>query len=496
MVDYKLENFFIKIYKNLNSQDLFYSYSDEKKKYSDCLIFIEKLFYQLEKLRINKRQIIYIIGDKSFEMYSSIIGVIFKNITWVPISPNIPPDKLKDIIVSIKPNLLICDENEKKLVKFFKKNKCLILSYKQIHKSSKQVLSIQKILKDFNFNRIAFIYFTSGSTGKAKGIKISYKNIIIDVYEQISHLYSGLKNKNLIFGDYYETSFSIFFDIFYPAIYLKSAVAPGKTKQEIFLPFDHIKDNNVNILICVPSTVQRIKTYYGNKKFKNKFFNIILTGEPLYLNLLKYINRNFNFKFLYNCYGGTEMSNWIFYHQCKKEDIKNFEKFNLVPIGKRFKSVKIKLNKDELIVSGPMISQGYIDKKLNYKKFEFNKTENTFFTGDIVKKHLGKYVCIGRKDNMVKIRGYRIEIPHIEAIIRKLNIVDEAVVIEKKLLNYENYLIGIIKLNKKIDEIKLLNLLGKKLEKYMLPSKFIFLKNLPLNENLKIDRKHLINQYG
>ena len=97
---------------------------------------------------------------------------------------------------------------------------------------------------------------------------------------------------------------------------------------------------------------------------------------------------------------------------------------------------------------------------------------------------------------MVKIRGYRIEIPHIEAIIRKLNIVDEAVVIEKKLLNYENYLIGIIKLNKKIDEIKLLNLLGKKLEKYMLPSKFIFLKNLPLNENLKIDRKHLISQYG
>lgn len=496
MVEHRLENFFIKIYKNLKSQNLFYSYYPEKKKYSDCLIFIEKLFYQLEKLKIHKRKNIFIVGDKSFEMYSSIIGVMFKNLTWIPISPNIPPDKLSDILQSIKPNLLISRKNEKKIVNIFKKNSSDVLFYEQIEKSHSSTLSILLLIKNFNFNKIAFIYFTSGSTGKAKGIKISYKNIIVDVYEQISHLYSGLKNRELVFGDYYETSFSIFFDIFYPAIYLKSAVSPGKTRQEIFLPFDHIRNNNVNVLICVPSTIQRIKTYYGKKKFKNKFYNIILTGEPFYLNLLKYIYDNFNFKFLYNCYGGTEMSNWVFYHNCKREDLNSFKKFNLVPIGKKFKSVKIITNKDELVVSGPMVSQGYIDRKLNNKKFKFDIEDNTFFTGDLVKKHLGKYVCLGRKDNMIKIRGYRIEIPHIEAIIRKLDIVDEAIVIEKKQTNYENYLIGVIKVNKPVSEIKLIKLLEKKLEKYMLPSKIIFVKNLPLNENLKIDRKQLINQYG
>ena len=97
---------------------------------------------------------------------------------------------------------------------------------------------------------------------------------------------------------------------------------------------------------------------------------------------------------------------------------------------------------------------------------------------------------------MVKIRGYRIEIPYVEAIIRKLSFVDEAIVIEKKELDYSNYLIGIVKLNKKIEEYKIKAMLENNIEKYMIPSKFFIIKEFPLNENLKINRKHLINQYG
>lgn len=496
MRNYKLENFFIKINQNLNSKKNFYTYYNEKKTYLDCLVFIEKLFYLFSKLKINKKQNIYIVGDKSFAMYSSIIAILFKNFTWIPISPNIPEKKLLAIIKTIKPSLIICDKNQKKIVNTFKKNNSITIFYQQIYRSKREKLKINDILKKFNFNKIAFYYFTSGSTGKPKGIKISYKNIITDIYDQIFHLYRNLNGKDLVFSDYYETSFSIFFDIFYPAIYLNSTISPGKTDQEIFLPFDHIKKNKVNILICVPSTIQRIKTYYGNKLFKNNFYNIILTGEPFYLNLLKYIFKNFKFTHLYNCYGGTEMSNWIFYHLCKRKDLKDFKKYNLVPIGKKFRSVNIKVIKNELVVNGPMISNGYIEKKLNNKKFILNKLNNTFYTGDSIKKYLGKYICIGRKDNMVKIRGYRIEIPYVEAIIRKLSFVDEAIVIEKKELDYSNYLIGIVKLNKKIEEYKIKAMLENNIEKYMIPSKFFIIKEFPLNENLKINRKHLINQYG
>ena len=171
------------------------------------------------------------------------------------------------------------------------------------------------------------------------------------------------------------------------------------------------------------------------------------------------------------------MSNWIFYHLCKRKDLKDFKKYNLVPIGKKFRSVNIKVIKNELVVNGPMISNGYIEKKLNNKKFILNKLNNTFYTGDSIKKYLGKYICIGRKDNMVKIRGYRIEIPYVEAIIRKLSFVDEAIVIEKKELDYSNYLIGIVKLNKKIEEYKIKAMLENNIEKYILLDHTFFLQN-------------------
>ena len=176
-----------------------------------------------------------------------------------------------------------------------------------------------------NFNDPALIYFTSGSSGKSKGIIISHKNIIADVFAQIKHLHK--KRENLIFGDYYDTAFSIFFDIFFPAIYLKSTLAPATNISDIYLPVNHIRQNKVNTLICVPSTIQRIKEYY-KKNINLKLNLLILTGEPFYLDLLKYIQQNINYKNLFNCYGGTEMSNWVFFHNCKMGDFKKYK--NLV----------------------------------------------------------------------------------------------------------------------------------------------------------------------
>ena len=73
--------------------------------------------------------------------------------------------------------------------------------------------------------------------------KISHKNIISDVYDQIYHLHKKkhYKSNQLIFGDYYDTAFSIFFDIYFPAIYMGATISPGIKVSEIYLPINHIK---------------------------------------------------------------------------------------------------------------------------------------------------------------------------------------------------------------------------------------------------------------
>ena len=111
------------------------------------------------------------------------------------------------------------------------------------------------------------------------------------------------------------------------------------------------------------------------------------------------------------------MSNWVFFHECKKNDIKKYKKYNLVPIGKKFSSVQAKIIDDELVVKGPMISKGYLKNELNLGKFEFSKN-NKFFTSDFVIKLHNVFICKGRKDNMIKIRGYRVELSEIEITLK------------------------------------------------------------------------------
>ena len=141
-------------------------------------------------------------------MYSSIFPILISGNTWVPLSINLPLDKIKNIVQQINPDLCIHDNCNPKIIKFLKKKvKCL--KFKDIKANSNIKVSALNEIKNLDINSTAFIYFTSGSTGLPKGIRVSHRNIISDVYEQKKYLYKN-NIKNLIFGDYYDTAFSIF----------------------------------------------------------------------------------------------------------------------------------------------------------------------------------------------------------------------------------------------------------------------------------------------
>ena len=493
------KKYYQKILNNFNKKKVFYKYFSTNITYLDGLNYLKKIISFFLIRNITKKNI-YVSCDKSFEMYVAIFSVLLTNNTWIPLSKSLPNNRIKNILRQVPPDVFIHDKEDVDKISLFQKFDAECIEFKEIHlfKTNIKFKDLNNLINKINFNETAFIYFTSGSTGEPKGIKISHKNIISDIYDQNYHLFKKkyFHKYPLIFGDYYDTAFSIFFDIYFPAIYLGAAISPGIKKIDSFLPSNHIKKNKVNILVAVPSTIQRLKNYYQDKKFQHKFNTIIMTGEPFHLSLLKYIYKNFNFNKLFNCYGGTEMSNWVYYHDCKKNDLVNYKKFNLVPIGKNFRSVKSKIINNVLTVSGPMISLGYLNTKLNKGKFVFKKNSTEFNTGDIVKKKKGIIICLGRKDNMIKIRGYRIEISHVEAMILKLDEIEQAIVFEKKEANYNNHLLAVIKLNRIISEVKIREKMSKELPDYMVPKKIIILKSIPINSNGKINRIFLKQKYA
>ena len=490
MIYYK--KYYYTILKNLKKNSNFFNYYSKSYSYLDSFIYSLKILQFIKKNNL-RHKIILTFSNKSFEMYSSIFPILISGNTWVPLSINLPLDKIKNILQQINPDLCIHDNCNPEIIRFLKK-KIRCLKFKDIKINSNIKVSVINEIKNLDINSTAFIYFTSGSTGDPKGIRVSHRNIISDVYEQKKYLYKN-NIKNLIFGDYYDTAFSIFFDIFFPALYFRSTISPSLTKSDNFYLLDHYKKNNINTLVAVPSTFGRIMEILNKSKKKLSGNNLIITGEPFYLNFLEFLYKKTKFKQIFNCYGGTEMGNWVFYHQCSKQDLIKYKKYNLVPIGKPFGSVSAKVKKNQLIVSGPMITQGYVNKDLNKNKFIFRK-ENIFFTGDKVKKINSIYICKGRSDKMVKINGYRIEIPDVEANFRKLEYIKDAIVFEKKSKDYKNYLIAIISLVKPKSDNQIRKDLQSFLSLYMIPRKIYILNSLPKNSNGKLDRAGMIKKYN
>ena len=487
-----LNNFFFSFQKNLETKKNFYRYFNLTYTYQDLKKYINSFLNFLNKNQISNKSKIVILSGKCFEMYASSIAVFVSNNTWIPLSKNLPIERLEKILNASKPDLLLFDslEKEKKILinKICEKLKIKLNSFSSIKRFSgneAQPFNNKKISP----NDLSMIFFTSGSTGEPKGIKLSYENILYCLYEQLKNIYKG--SKNLSFGDYHETSFVISVVIILPCIYLGGSLVPAKELNELTLPHIHLKQNKINTLITVPSTINRIKMY-AKKNLKINLKILILCGEPFYLDQLDYIFNNFYTSKIFNCYGSTELSPWIFAHKCQKKDLSTFKKYNLVPIGKKFSHTSTKILSNELYISGKLVSLGYLEQKDNKKNFKKVDGKLWYKTGDIVTKINNYFIIKGRVDRIVKIKGYRVDLTEVEKYLKDHNDIDNAICFLKKDNNYA-YIVAIVKSEQNLNETILLNFLKKYLPNYMLPKKIFYLKNFPINQNGKIDRKKLLN---
>ena len=488
-----IQKFFEQSFKNLKSNKLFYKYKNKKFKYTDLKKFYNKFSNFLLKFE-KKRKKIVIISENSFEMYACIISVILTRNIWIPINVNLPSNRMIKILDQCKPDSIIVDHSENKkyffLKNFCKKKKIIFTDFLKIQNFS-TVYILKKEVK-IKYSDTAMIFFTSGSTGEPKGVIINYKGFLNCLFEQKRIFY---KNKNnLIFGDYHDPSFVISLTILLPCFFTKNIISPAINPYESFLPINHIKQNKVNVLITVPSTMIRLRKYLKDDRILHQFKLIIMCGEPFYLDLYKFMLEKINSKEIFNCYGSTELSPWIFSHKCKKKDLKIFDKFQLVPIGKPFKYTKTLLKKNELLISGKMLASGYLKKDETAEKFIKINNVTWYKTGDLAEIYKNHFIIKGRKDRVVKIKGYRIDLTEIEKFLRDIESIQNVICFVKE-ENKEQFIACVIQSDKKIFTDKLVTHLKKNIPSYMIPKQFHFLKKFPINKSGKLDRKRIFKKY-
>lgn len=371
----------------------------------------------------------------------------------------------------------------------------------------KEYIGTQVVCED----DIYYIIFTSGTTGKPKGVQITYNNLISFTSWMLNDFYLKEHQRFLCQAPF---SFDLSVMDLYPALLTSGTLIPmPKSMIENFpLLFKSIPEMTLNVWVSTPSLIEMCLL---NPEFDSQHLptleNFEFCGEELPKNTAKKLLDRFPNAKIFNTYGPTEATVAIT-NIALDQDV--LDKYERVPLGKVKSDTEIHILNEqgeklpdgeigEIVISGPSVSVGYFNNP--------EKTEEVFFTyegvpsyrtGDAGLIQDGFLFYKGRMDFQIKLNGYRMELGDIDHHLITLDAVRAACSVPKynkagkvqQLLAYVVLESTVDATDERVLTQQLKEDLSKTVMDYMVPHRFVFVENLPMTQNGKIDRKQLINE--
>lgn len=356
---------------------------------------------------------------------------------------------------------------------------------------------------------IAYVMFTSGSTGVPKGVAVTHESVL--------HFIAwGRERFGISERDNFANLSPMYFDNsvfdFYVGLFCGAALSPVH-RDLLAKPYDlvdYVTLRSCTIWFSVPSALIYLNAMKAFTPGALIDLRAIVFGGEGYpkVELKKLFDRFRSQAELTNVYGPTECTCICSSHTLALEDFENLE--GLPTLGHlnpnfdyRILDVKGQdASEGELCLIGPNVAAGYFnDPERTSAAFSNILDSNRFMkrmyrTGDLVKEVDGRLYFLGRRDNQVKHMGYRIELEEIENAFVQLPEVDQAAVIYQRCQTAYGRLIAFVACAAEADANALLEALGQLVPEYMVPSKVVVMPSLPKSANGKVDREHLRNVLG
>lgn len=473
---------------------------------------------------IQKRQsqipLTAIFAHRSGTAYTAILGALLAGNGYVPLNRTFPAARTKYMLSKAGCESLVIDassepqlpeviaECQQSLLLIFPDRTDiddLVASY-----PNHQVIGQNELLSEKEWREpasspdsIAYLLFTSGSTGEPKGVIVSHRNACHYV-GYVTERYSITSKDRL------SQNFDLTFDLSAHDMFVaweSGACVCCPTLKQTIKPAAFINDAALTAWFSVPSTAIFMRRLGGLEP--NAYPNLRLSlfcGEALPVEVAKQWALAAPNSVIENLYGPTELTIACTAYRWNGETVEVSN--GLVPIGQPFPGMEAMIVDEELkelpdseagelLMTGPQLSLGYWkDEERTRRGFVkiAGKNDTYYRTGDRVRRASdGSLLYLGRLDNQLKVLGHRVELGEIEAALRSASGIAGAVAVGWPIRRGVAEGIEAFLETDECDIIAVIKEIRTRLPTYMVPRNIHLLPTFPRNPNGKYDRNALTN---
>ncbi len=452
-----------------------------------------QLAHHLMELGVGPDVLVGLLVERSAEMMVALLSILKAGGAYVPLDPGFPSERLDHMVSNSKMPVLITQGELAQML--------------HVHPSAIVRLDLDRdaianhgvdtpVPLGLGGSHLAYVLYTSGSTGVPKGVAIPHSAIV-------NFLLSMQREPGFTAADTILAVTTLSFDIAGLELYLplvsgaKVAIASRDDAMDPYRLMDRLREHGCTMLQATPATWRALLTagWSGSPGLK-----ALCGGEAMPLDLARELLPRC--AELWNMYGPTETTVWSTVYRITSAE-------SQAPIGRPIANTQTYvLDRNgqlvppgvvgELYIGGSGLARGYLYRpELTQERFvpsSFAPDARLYRTGDLARwRAYGILECLGRSDHQVKIRGFRVELGEIEAGIARHPSIRQVVVVAREDVPGDKRLVAYFVAEEPPSDLveQLRRQVRALMPEYMLPSHFLALEAFPLSPNGKIDRKAL-----
>ena len=457
-----------------------------------------QLAWYLKKRGVGPGVLVGVCLERSAEMVIALLAILKAGGAYVPLDPTYPKERLTFMLVDSQAPVVLAEEGTRgRWLEDWGEVVWIDREASRIREKSETNPEDQS-----NGGSLAYVMYTSGSTGAPKGIEIRQRGVSRLV---MNTDYVELGPEDRI-AQTSNTSFdAATFEIW--GALLNGAQLVGVSKDVVLSArayAEEIRRREITTLFLTTALFNELAReapwmFSGVRQ-------VLFGGEAVKPHWVAQVLREGKPGRLLHVYGPTETTTFATWYQV--EDVQ--EGATTVPIGRPIANTRVYVldgqeepvpigMTGELYIGGDGVARGYLNRpELTTERFvedRFSSETGTrlYRTGDLVRYRAdGNLEFLGRADQQVKIRGFRVELEEIETVLRKHPEVREAVVLAREGTMQEKRLVAYLVLRgHEVGTSEFRCWVKERLPEYMTPSAFLYLERLPLNANGKLDKQAL-----